>query len=47
MCVIAHSCGAAEPRRLRRFHCRLVQANGRSLPLDEVFPYREPARQLK
>ncbi len=47
VCVIAHSCGAAEPRRLRRFHCRIVQANGRSLPLDEVFPYREPARQLQ
>lgn len=37
--VIAHSCGVAEPRRLKRFHVRMVQANGRSLPLDELFPY--------
>jgi glutamate synthase domain-containing protein 2 len=38
ICVIAHSCGVAEPRRLRRFHCRVVQSNGRSVPLDELFP---------
>ena len=44
--VIAHSCGAAEPRRLRRFHCRLVLPNGRSQPLDEIFPYREAASGL-
>ncbi len=36
--VIAHSCGVAEPRQLRRYHCRLMQANGRSLPLDELYP---------
>ncbi len=40
VCVIAHSCGAAEPRRLRRNHCRIVQATGRTKPLDEIFPYR-------
>ena len=28
--VIAHSCGVAEPRQLRRHHCRVVQASGRS-----------------
>ncbi len=38
VCVIAHSCGAAEPRQLRRRHCRIMQANGRSVPLDEIFP---------
>jgi glutamate synthase domain-containing protein 2 len=38
ICVIAHSCGVAEPRKLRRFHCRIVQSNGRSVPLDELFP---------
>ena len=47
VCVIAHSCGAAEPRRLRRYHCRLVLANGRSRPLDEIFPYREPATGMR
>jgi glutamate synthase domain-containing protein 2 len=36
--MIAHSCGVPEPRLLRRYHCRVVQANGRSLPLDELYP---------
>ena len=36
--VIAHSCGAPEVRQLRREHCRIVQNNGRSVPLDELFP---------
>jgi len=36
--IIAHSCGVKEPRRLRRFHCRLVQDDGRSRPLDELYP---------
>jgi glutamate synthase domain-containing protein 2 len=36
--VIAHSCGVDEPRKLRRYHCRIVQSNGRSVPLDELFP---------
>ena len=41
VCVIAHSCGAVEPRALRRYHCRIVQENGRTQALDELFPYRE------
>ena len=36
--VIAHSCGVPEPRRLQRFHCRIVQDDGRSVPLDELYP---------
>ena len=36
--IIAHSCGVPEPRKLRRFHCRVVQSNGRSIPLDELYP---------
>ncbi len=36
--IIAHSCGVAHPRALKRFHCRIVQANGKSLPLDELYP---------
>lgn len=36
--VIAHSCGVAEPRRLRRFHVRIVQDNGKSIPMDELYP---------
>ena len=36
--VIAHSCGVKEPRQLRRYHCRMVQDDGRSKPLDELYP---------
>jgi len=36
--IIAHSCGAVEPRQLRRFHCRVVQDNGKSVPLNELYP---------
>jgi glutamate synthase domain-containing protein 2 len=36
--MIAHSCGVPEPRRLKRFHCRTVQPNGTSIPLDELYP---------
>ncbi len=34
--MIAHSCGVAEPRLLRRKHVRLVQANGRSMPMTAI-----------
>ncbi|RLA31559.1 MAG: FMN-binding glutamate synthase family protein [Gammaproteobacteria bacterium] len=36
--VIAHSCGVREPRQLKRFHCRVVQDGGRSVPLNEIYP---------
>ena len=36
--IIAHSCGVPEPRRLKRFHCRIVQDDGRSVPLNELYP---------
>jgi glutamate synthase domain-containing protein 2 len=36
--VIAHSCGVPEPRRLRRYHCRIVTASGQSVPLDVLYP---------
>ena len=36
--VIAHSCGVGEPRQLRRYHVRIVQSNGKSIPMDELFP---------
>ena len=39
--TIAHSCGVPEPRRLRRYHCRIVQDDGRSIPLDELYPDAE------
>ena len=36
--IIAHSCGVREPRQLKRFHCRVVQEGGRSVPLNEIYP---------
>lgn len=36
--VLSHSVGVSEPRKLRRRHVRLVQENGRSVPMNEVFP---------
>ena len=39
--TIAHSCGVAEPRLLRRYHCRIVQDDGRSIPLSELYPDAE------
>ena len=40
--IIAHSCGVPEPRRLKRFHCRVVGADGLSHPLNELYPEPEP-----
>lgn len=34
--VIAHSVGVTEPRQMRRRHVRLVQADGRSIPMHIV-----------
>jgi hypothetical protein len=45
--IIAHACGAATPRQLRREHCRIVVGPGRSVPLDELFRRTPaPVRQL-
>lgn len=38
VCMIAHSCGVSSPRRLKRYHVRVVGANGLSIPLDELHP---------
>jgi glutamate synthase domain-containing protein 2 len=45
--LIAHSCGVAHPRALQRKHCRIVQANGKSVPLDELHPPLESATPVK
>ncbi len=37
--VIAHSCGVDEPRKLKRQHCRIVTEMGKSVPLNEIYPY--------
>jgi len=36
--IIAHSCGVKEPRELNRDHCRIVQNNGRTVLLSELYP---------
>lgn len=41
--MIAHSCGVAEPRDLRRHHCRVVTASGQSVRLDSLYPPIVPA----
>lgn len=43
--VIAHSCGVSEPRRLRRKHVRVVQSNGKSVSMIELYPRPEPLPQ--
>ncbi len=44
--MLAHSCGVRSPRELRRFHARVVQANGLSIPLNELYPGVAPAQQV-
>jgi len=34
--MIAHSCGVVEPRGLKRKHVRIVQEDGRSVPMSEM-----------
>jgi glutamate synthase domain-containing protein 2 len=36
--ILAHACGVHEPRELDRRHCRVVGANGFSIPLDALHP---------
>ncbi len=42
--TIAHSVGVAEPRLMRRRHVRLVQPDGCSVPMNEMFPSQEPGQ---
>ncbi|MEM7490011.1 MAG: FMN-binding glutamate synthase family protein [Pseudomonadota bacterium] len=44
--VIAHSVGVTEPRQMRRRHVRLVQADGTSVPMHEVFRRPEDGVRL-
>ena len=45
--IIAHSCGVIEPRRLRRYHCRMVLDDCRSVPLNELYPEHEDAAHVR
>ena len=40
--LIAHSCGVDSPRSLSRRHVRIVQENGHSVHLDELYPAPAP-----
>ncbi|WP_171177633.1 FMN-binding glutamate synthase family protein [Ruegeria sp. HKCCD8929] len=40
--TIAHSVGVPEPRQMRRRHVRIMQANGRSVPMNEILPSYNP-----
>ncbi len=40
--VIAHSCGVPQPRRLKRFHVRIVGPDGKSRPMNELYPSDDP-----
>lgn len=39
--TIAHSVGVSEPRQLRRRHVRIMQDNGRSVPMDLLYPVEQ------
>jgi glutamate synthase domain-containing protein 2 len=45
--MIAHSCGAAEARDLRRHHCRVVTEAGRSVRLDSLYPPKQPVGKAR
>jgi glutamate synthase domain-containing protein 2 len=38
--VISHSCGVKEPRGLKRHHARIVQGDGKSINMAELYPER-------
>ena len=40
--MIAHSCGVSHPRELNRTHARVVQPNGLSLSLEELYAAERP-----
>jgi hypothetical protein len=44
--VLAHSCGVGEPRKLRRYHVRIVQNDGSSVSLDVLRPTLTSPDQL-
>jgi len=45
--LIAHSCGARNPRSLKRYHVRIVQSTGKSVAMNELFPDTEVLPKYK
>ena len=44
--MIAHSVGVSEPRLMRRRHVRIVQPDGTSVPMHELFPRDLPSKKV-
>ncbi len=44
--IISHSCGVTEPRQLNRSHVRLVQQDGKSVPMSDLYPYPSEKQDL-
>jgi len=44
--LIAHSCGAKHPRALGRHHVRLVQGDGKSVSMEELYPTGEASSAI-
>ena len=42
--IIAHACGVRSPRELKRFHAQVVQPNGLTIPLNELYPDCESSK---
>lgn len=45
--IISHSCGVVRPRLLSREHVRIVQPNGKSIPMSDLFPWPEILPEYK
>ncbi len=45
--AIAHSCGLINAREFRRHHARIVNAEGFSIPLDQLYPYPAKSKNEK
>ncbi len=39
--IISHSCGVSRPRLMGRKHVRIVQSDGKSVPMDTLYPRPE------
>jgi len=45
--MIAHSCGVAHARLLRREHCRIVQGSGSTAALNMLYPYPKTTAEAR
>ncbi|MCY4032043.1 MAG: FMN-binding glutamate synthase family protein [Hyphomicrobiales bacterium] len=42
VCMIAHSCGVPEPRKLRRYHACQIHSDGHACSLQDLYPPPSP-----